>query len=62
MNWFVIKVRSSLNPPNPKRQYNKGKSLCCETDTILQPSRDIMQVMYCHIINGLACINIGNSS
>lgn len=45
----------------PKGRNNKGKTVCFETHTTLQP-RLVIQEMYSHIIKGFARINIRKSS
>lgn len=63
MKSLVIKDRRGLNfkTKMPKSRYNKGKTVCYETHTTLQP-RLAMQEMYSHIIKGFARINIHKSS
>lgn len=60
---LVVKDRKGLNFKTliPKGQYNKGKLVCHETHTTLQP-RLTMQQTYSHIIKGFARINVRKSS
>lgn len=63
MKSLVVKDRRGLIFMTliPKGQYNKGKLVCCETYTAVQPKL-IIQETYSHIIKGFVRVNVCKSS